>query len=65
MLKQKLAFIDELFTSVYPSARDEQKQIMDELKSSLKKAKTEIDTDLPAFINRMNAVWHETGRLLR
>jgi hypothetical protein len=38
---------------------------MDELKSSLKKAKTEIDTDLPAFINRMNAVWHETGRLLR
>jgi hypothetical protein len=63
--RTEIDFIDELFTTVYPSAKDEQKQIMDELRASLKKAKTEIDTDLPAFINRMNAVWHETGRLLR
>jgi vacuolar-type H+-ATPase subunit E/Vma4 len=63
--RTEIDFIDELFSTVYPSAKDEQKQIMDELRASLKKAKTEIDTDLPSFINRMNAVWHETGRLLR
>jgi len=39
--------------------------IIDEHRASLEKAKTEIDTDLPLFINRMNAAWHETGKLLR
>jgi len=63
--KTEVDFIDDLFTTLYSSAKDEQKSMIDEVKSSLKKAKTEIDTDLPSFINRMNAVWHETGRLLR
>ena len=63
--RTEIDYIDELFTTVYTSAKDEQKQIIDELRASLKKAKTEIDTDLPSFINRMNAVWHETGRLLK
>ncbi len=30
-----------------------------------KKAKTEIDTDLPAAINRIDLLWHEMGKLLR
>lgn len=63
--RTEIDYIDDLFTTVYMSAKDEQKQIIDELRASLKKAKTEIDTDLPSFINRMNAVWHETGRLLK
>jgi len=63
--KTEVDFIDDLFTTLYSSAKDEQKSMIDEVKTSLKKAKTEIDTDLPSFINRMNTVWHETGRLLR
>ncbi len=63
--RTEVDFIDDLFTTLYSSAKDEQKSMIDELRSSLKKAKTEIDTDLPSFINRMNTVWHETGRLLR
>jgi len=63
--KTEVDFIDDLFTTLYSSAKDEQKSMIDEVRASLKKAKTEIDTDLPSFINRMNAIWHETGRLLR
>ena len=63
--KTEVDFTDNLFTTLYSSAKDEQKSMIDEVRASLKKAKTEIDTDLPSFINRMNAVWHETGRLLR
>ena len=63
--KTEVDFTDDLFTTLYSSAKDEQKSMIDEVRASLKKAKTEIDTDLPSFINRMNAVWHETGRLLR
>ena len=63
--RTEIDYVDELFTTVYTSAKDEQKQIIDELRATLKKAKIEIDTDLPSFINRMNAVWHETGSLLK
>jgi DNA repair exonuclease SbcCD ATPase subunit len=63
--RNEIDYIDELFTNVAASARNVQKQSIDELRASVKKAKTEIDTDLPSFINRMNTLWHETGRLLR
>jgi anion-transporting ArsA/GET3 family ATPase len=63
--RSEIDYIDELFSHVTASAKDGQKQSIDELRVSLKKSKTEIDTDLPSFINRMNAVWHETGKLLR
>lgn len=62
--KADIEVIDELFTKLTPLAQDEQKQIIEEIRSSLKKAKLEVDTDLPSFINRINAVWYETGRLL-
>jgi hypothetical protein len=63
--RTEIDYIDELFAKVSASARDGQKQSIDDLKASLKKAKTEVDTDLPSFINRMNTVWYETGKLLR
>lgn len=63
--RNEIDYIDELFSHVTASAKDGQKQSIDELRASLKKSKTEIDTDLPSFINRMNAIWHETGKLLR
>jgi len=63
--KAEIDFVDELFTKVTPLAQDAQKQKIEEMRSSLKKAKAEIDTDLPSFINRINAIWYQTGRLLR
>lgn len=63
--KTEIDFIDELFTRITPSAQDEQKRIIEDIRASLRKAKAEIDTDLPSFINRLNTVWFETGRLLR
>jgi polyhydroxyalkanoate synthesis regulator phasin len=63
--KTEVDFIDDLFATIYPSAKEEQKTLIDEMRASLKKAKVEIDTDLPSFINRMNSIWHETGKLLR
>ena len=62
--KAEIDFIDDLFATLQSSAKDEQKRVIDELRAMVKKAKTEIDTDLPAFINRMNSVWHETHKLL-
>ncbi len=62
--KAEIDFVDDLFATLQSSAKDEQKRVIDELRAMVKKAKTEIDTDLPAFINRMNSVWHETGKLL-
>lgn len=63
--KAEIDFVDELLTKIAPHAQDEEKQIIEDMKSSLKKAKTEIDTDLPSFINRINVVWYETGKLFR
>jgi DNA repair exonuclease SbcCD ATPase subunit len=63
--RTEIDYIDELFANVSASDKNGQKQSIDELRASLKKAKTEIDTDLPSFMSRMNSVWHETGKLLR
>jgi hypothetical protein len=63
--KTEVDFIDDLFATLSPSAKEEQKTLIDEMRALLKKAKVEIDTDLPSFINRMNSVWHESGKLLR
>jgi hypothetical protein len=63
--KTEIDFIDELFTRITPLAQDEQKLIIEDIRASLRKAKAEIDSDLPSFINRINTVWYETGRLLR
>jgi hypothetical protein len=63
--KTELEYIDELFTKTLLLASDEQKKIINELQASLKKAKMEIDNDLPSAINRVNSLWHETGKLFR
>lgn len=63
--KTEIDFIDELFTKLTLYSPDEQKQIVEEIRASLKKAKGEIESDLPSFINRINSAWYETGRLLR
>jgi DNA repair exonuclease SbcCD ATPase subunit len=63
--KTELDFISEAFEKVKTTASDENKKIIEELQGILKKAKTEIDNDLPAAMNRIDLLWHEMGKLLR
>jgi len=44
---------------------DENKKVIEELQGILKKARAELDTDLPATINRIDLLWHEMGKLLK
>lgn len=63
--KSELDHIDELFEKAKTSASDENRKVIEELRVSLKKAKTEMDTDLPSAINRIDLLWHEMGKLTR
>ncbi|MEW6417666.1 MAG: hypothetical protein AB1480_06050 [Nitrospirota bacterium] len=63
--KNELDLIHEAFEKAKTSASDENKKVIEELQSTLKKARTEIDTDLPAAINKIDLLWHEMGKLLR
>jgi hypothetical protein len=63
--KTELDYISEVFEKVKTTASDENKKVIEELQGILKKAKTEIDNDLPAAINRIDLLWHEMGKLLR
>jgi len=63
--KTEFDHISDAFENVKTTANDENKKIIEELQGILKKAKTEIDTDLPATINRIDLLWHEMGKLLR
>jgi molecular chaperone GrpE (heat shock protein) len=63
--KTELELIDQVFETLKASATDENKKIIEGLQSTLKKAKTEIDTDLPSAINRIDLLWHEMSKLLR
>lgn len=57
--------ISEAFEKVKTTASDENRKIIEELQEILKKARTEIDNDLPAAINRIDLLWHEMSKLLR
>jgi hypothetical protein len=63
--KTELDLIDELFSAVIAFSPEENKKIMSDLQTSVKKAKSEIDADVPSAVNRINILWHEMSRLLR
>ncbi len=63
--KSELDLIDGLFIKTAEVASDENKKTIKELQGILKKARAEIDTDLPAAINRIDLLWYEMGKLLR
>jgi TolA-binding protein len=63
--KTELDFIDDLFSAAIAFLPEENKKTMSELQTSVKKAKSEIDADLPSAVNRINILWHEMSRLLR
>ncbi|MEW6003458.1 MAG: hypothetical protein AB1638_12550 [Nitrospirota bacterium] len=63
--KNELNLVDEAFEKAKTAASDENKRVIEELQLTLKKAKSEIDTDLPSAISRIDLLWHETDKLLR
>jgi len=63
--KNELDIINDAFEGAKASASDENKKTIEELQTTLKKARAEIDTDLPAALNRIDLLWHEMGKLLR
>lgn len=63
--KAELEFIDELLRDAVSSVSDERKKVLQDLQSTLKKARTEIDTDLPSATNKIELLWHEISQLIR
>lgn len=57
--------IDDLLSEVIAFATEENKKTLSDLQTSVKKIKSDIDTDLPSAVNRLNSLWHEMSRLLR
>lgn len=63
--KTEIDFIDDLFEKSLGSAHEDGKKIITDMQASLKKAKTEIDTDIPSVTNRVNTLWYDMSRLIR
>lgn len=63
--RSELDLINDLLNDAKSSASGKNKEIIEELQASLKKARAEIDTDLPAALNKIDLLWYEMSRLLR
>lgn len=63
--KAEIDLINEIFEKTKPSSSEDQKKAIEELQGALKKAKDEMDINLPASINRVDLLWHEMGKLIR
>lgn len=63
--KAELDLIHEIFEQTKAAASDDQKKAVEELQGALKKARDEMDGNLPAAINRVDLLWHEMGKLIR
>ena len=63
--RNELNLVEGEIEQVKASAPDEMKKTLAEMQATLKKAKSEIDTDLPASINRIDLIWHEMNKLIR
>lgn len=63
--KSEIDLIDELFEKTKATASDDQKKAIEELQGALKQARDEMDSNLPAAINRVDLLWHEMGKLIR
>ena len=63
--KNEMGLIDETLGSMKASAPDEDKKTIEDFQKIIKKARTEIDVDLPAATSRIDLLWHEMGKALR
>jgi hypothetical protein len=63
--RSELDLVNDLLTEAKSSVSGKNKEVIEELQGLLKKARAEIDTDLPAALNKIDLLWHEMSRLLR
>jgi len=63
--KNEMDFLNKVLEEAKTSASDGDKKAVEQFQATLKKARTEVDTDLPATINIVNSLWHDMGKLLR
>jgi DNA repair exonuclease SbcCD ATPase subunit len=63
--KTELDQVGEMFEKMKPTSNEENKKLIEELQASLRRARSEIDTDLPAATDRIELLWREIGKLGR
>jgi hypothetical protein len=63
--RNDLELISGTFEKAKTLATEENRKVIDELQGILRKAKVDIDTDLPSAINRIDLLWNEMSRVLR
>jgi len=62
--KNDLELISGTFDKAKTMATEENRKIIDELQGILRKAKGDIDADLPSAINRIDLLWNEISKVL-
>jgi outer membrane murein-binding lipoprotein Lpp len=62
--KNDLELISVTFDKAKTMATEENRKVIDELQGILRKAKVDIDTDLPSAINRIDLLWNEMSKVL-
>ncbi len=63
--RAEIDLISDTFERMKKSASEDHKKILEELHAMLKKARAEVESDLPSAINKMDLLWHEMSKLLR
>jgi hypothetical protein len=62
--KTEIDLIYEIFEKTKATLSDDQKKAIEEFQGVLKKARDEMDSNLPAAINRVDLLWNEMGKLI-
>ena len=64
-VKTDLELLNDAFERAKSTAPAQDKKGIGELQATVRKARSEMDSDLPAAVNRIDLVWYELGKLLR
>jgi len=63
--KNEVDLINEIFEKTKASVSNEEKKDIEELQAALRKAKEDIEINLPAALDRIDLLWHEMGKWVR
>ena len=63
--KAEFVLISDALEKIKNSAGEENKNMIGEWQGILMSARNEVDSDLPAAMNKIELLWHEMGKLLK
>lgn len=63
--KAELEVIEDALDKAKQGASEENRKIIGEMQEFVRKAKAEVDTSVPAAMNRIDLLWHEMSKLLK